>query len=176
MRASLKALSTLLSYPDEDFKLIYSDRDELVNALSKEDPEVASLVNEFLDRIDPERADETYVSVFEMPPKCSLYAHEYILHGKEEELGRFLLELKGIYKIHGVDAPLKKEIPDYLPLMLEFLALVYDVDREEARRFARRYLKKWIGELRRCLEKEGSPYALLVKAVEKLVNDLVQAG
>ncbi|MEB3787750.1 MAG: nitrate reductase molybdenum cofactor assembly chaperone [Desulfurococcales archaeon] len=175
MRASLKALSTLLSYPDDDFKLLYNNRDELVDALSREDPEVASLVNEFLDKIDPESADETYVAVFEMPPKCSLYAHEYLLHGKEEELGRFLLELKGIYKIHGVDAPLKKEIPDFLPLMLEFLALVYDVDREEARRFAKRYLKKWIGELARCLEKEGSPYALLARAVEKIVNDLAQA-
>ena len=92
------------------------------------------------------------------------------MRNKQEELGRFLLELKGIYRIHGVDVPLKKEIPDFLPVMLEFLALLYDVRREEAARFARRYLKKWIPELRKCLEENKSPYSLAAKALERVVD------
>lgn len=172
MRATLKTLSIIFSYPDSDLAELINSRGELVEALSKEDPEAARLIGELLDKLAGMEADVTYVSVFEAPAKCSLYAHEYIMRNKQEELGRFLLELKGIYRIHGVDVPLKKEIPDFLPVMLEFLALLYDVKREEASRFARKYLRKWIPELRECLEKNNSPYSLAARALERVVESI----
>ena len=142
----------------------------MIRVLEREDAEVAKLISSFLERVDPESIDEVYVSVFEAPAKCSLYAHEYLLKNRQEELGRFLLELKGIYRLYGVDVPVRREIPDYLPLMLEFLSLLYDVNRGEAERFARRYLSKWIGELRSCLERNNSIYSILARALETLIE------
>lgn len=170
MRATLKTLSMIFSYPDKDLVSLAEGREDLVKMLSQEDEETAKLIGEFLAALPLGDADVTYVSVFEAPAKCSLYAHEYLLRNKQEELGRFLLELKGIYRIHGVDVPLKKEIPDFLPVMLEFLALLYDVKPSEAARFARRYLKRWIPELRECLEKNNSPYSIAARALERALE------
>ncbi len=172
MRLTLKVLSIIFDYPGDEFKKLISDKRHVVEALEAEDPEAASLLSRFLEAVDPDRADENYVSVFEVPPRCSLYAHTYMLKGKEDMVGQFLLEVKGHYKAKGVDVPVKSELPTFLPVMLEYMALVYDEDPESVKRFARRYLKPWVGELRRCLERARSPWALAAKSLEVVVDKL----
>ena len=170
MRLTLRVLAVLFDYPGEEFKKILSEREEVVEALGAESKEAAELIKEFLKSLDPNRVDEDYVSVFEVPPKCSLYAHTYLLKGKEDMVGQLLLEVKGHYKVKGYDVPVKKELPTYLPVMLEYLSLIYDEDREAASRFARRYIKPWIGELKRCLDRARSPWRLTAEALIKVLN------
>lgn len=172
MRLTLRVLAILFDYPGEEFKKILREREEISEALGAENRDAAKLIQEFLRSLDPERVDEEYVSVFEVPPKCSLYAHTYLLKGKEDMVGQLLLEVKGYYKVKGYDVPVRKELPTYLPVMLEYLSLIYDEDREAARRFVRRYIRPWVRELKRCLEKAKSPWRLAAEALEKVIDSL----
>ncbi len=172
MRFTLKTLSIIFDYPRDDFRNLVEAREAVYSLLRGEDPEAAELIREFLEKVDSGRADEEYVSVFEVPPKCSLYSHSYVLKGKEDMVGQYLLEVKAQYKVKGFDVPVQREIPTYLPVMLEYLSLVYDEDPAAARRFAKRYLKPWVAELARCLERNGSPWALPARALVRVVERL----
>ena len=176
MRFTLKVLSIIFSYPGRDLESLAGEAESVRDLLEGEDPEAARLIYEFLREINLSRADEDYVAVFEMPPKCSLYAHTYLLKGKEDMVGQFLLEIKGHYKSLGVDVPVERELPSYLPVMLEYLALAYDSDPRQAARFARRYLAKWVGRLAECLERNRSPWAKPARALERVVNALASGG
>lgn len=63
-----------------------------------------------------------------MPVKCALYAHHYTLKDKQSEVGAYLLEIKARYKSKGFDIPVSKELPDFLPVMLELLSSIVDQD------------------------------------------------
>jgi len=172
LRFTLKTLSIIFDYPREEFANLVEARDAVYSLLKGEDEEAARLIHEFLGRVKPEDAEEAYVSVFEVPPKCSLYAHSYALKGKEDMVGQYLLEIKGQYKVKGFDVPVEREIPTFLPVMLEFLSLVYDEDPAAAKRFAKRYLKPWVAQLAECLERNGSPWALPARALVRVVERL----
>lgn len=172
MRLTLKTLSIVFDYPGDEFKELVQSRDVVKPLLEGEDSEAASLISSFLDSINLNTVDEEYTAVFEVPPKCSLYAHAYLLKGKEDLVGQLLLEVKAQYKVKGYDVPVSKEIPTYLPAMLEFLAFIYDSDKEATRRFAKKYLAPWARELRACLEKNGSKWALPARALEIVVSKL----
>ncbi len=170
MKNTFKTLSVLLSYPGEAHKVLYKYKQDLGEILSDEDPRIARLIMEFMDRTDPYNIDEKYVSLFEMPPKCPLYAHEHLPNQKESEVGNFLLEIKIFYKAKGLDIDASKEIPDYLPAMLEYMANLLPDDEGLARSFARKYFKPWIGKWAECVKKEGGEYALLAKAVMMAID------
>ena len=172
MKYTLKTLSILFSYPGEELYELAANIDALYELLSREDAEVAGLIREFLEGIDMDRIDEIYVSIFEMPAKCSLYSHTYIVKEKEGELGRFLLEIKGYYKIKGYDIQVTKEIPDYLPAMLEFLSIIIDTDYKTASKFARRYIKPMVGRLMKCIDRNNRVYLPLAKALSIVVGKI----
>ncbi|MEB3774838.1 MAG: nitrate reductase molybdenum cofactor assembly chaperone [Desulfurococcales archaeon] len=170
MKYTLKTLSILFSYPGEELYELASNIDALYELLSSEDKEAARLIREFLEGVDIDKIDEVYVSIFEMPAKCSLYSHTYIVKEKEGELGRFLLEIKGHYKVKGYDIQVTKEIPDYLPAMLEFLSIIIDTDPRAASKFARRYVKPMVRELTRCIERNNRTYLPLAKALSIVID------
>ncbi len=176
MRYTFKTLSVLLGYPSEEFKRLAENPGDVYDLLSMEDEDIAKLIHDFLVNIDIQRADEIYVSIFELPAKCPLYAHYYIVKDREGELGRFLLEIKGQFKIHGYDMPVGKEIPDYLPAMLEFLSLIVNKDRKSAAKFAKRYIKPWTKKLKTCIERSNRAYLSLAEALERAVDKLIEAG
>ena len=172
MRLALRVLSILFDYPSREFKSLIEEADTILEALYAESPSIARHVEGFIRSIDVSSAEELFVSLFELPAKCSLYLHEYLLKGKEEELGRFLLELKGRYRLRGFDIDARKELPDYLPVILEFLSLAPD---EDLRLFARKYLAPFLPRLGKCLlEKGGGQYVALVKALEELVSSIAK--
>jgi nitrate reductase delta subunit len=174
MKVALRVLSRLFSYPDETLVEMRRKRSELERVLASEDERVASLISRFLEAIDPEKAAEEYIAVFEFPARCSLYAHTYILRGKEDMVGPFLLEVKSYYRLRGYDVDPRRELPDYLPAMLEFLSVIYDEDPDLAARFALRYIAGWVRRLKECLEKTGSPYSVLAEALEVLLERILQ--
>ncbi|MCE4604440.1 MAG: nitrate reductase molybdenum cofactor assembly chaperone, partial [Aeropyrum sp.] len=99
MRLTLKTLSIIFDYPGEELRELAQNAEAFKSVLSGEDPEAANLIIDFLESLDLSVVEEEYVSVFEMPPKCSIYAHTYLLKGKEDMVGQFLLEVKGHYKV-----------------------------------------------------------------------------
>ncbi|MCE4613616.1 MAG: nitrate reductase molybdenum cofactor assembly chaperone [Desulfurococcales archaeon] len=172
MRLALRVLSILFDYPSKEFESLIREADTVLEALYAENPKIARHVEKFIRSVNGEDAEELFVSIFEMPARCSLYLHEYLLKGKEEELGRFLLELKGRYRLRGFDMDTRKELPDYLPVVLEFLSLAPD---EDLRLFAKRYLAPFLPKLETCLSRKGGErYVALVKALEELVEPIVK--
>jgi len=171
-----KTLSILLSYPNEAHRALYKHRDELLSIIESEDREIAGLISGFMDRVSLFELDEKFVSLFEMPPKCPLYAHEHMKLHKESEVGNYLLEVKIFYKAKGLDIDAGKELPDYLPVMLEYLANLLPNDQGLARVFVRKYMRPWVGKWAECVKREDEDFGLLAEALEKALDRIDPRG
>lgn len=115
----LKMISVLLLYPDDEICSI----DWEIEWTEVEDNNLKAQLKNFIDYFSHtplQKLQETYVSTFDFNDKNSLY-FSYSLYGDERERGRFLAELKQMYE----DSELEfhtTELPDYIPLFLEFLS------------------------------------------------------
>ncbi|MFA7412939.1 MAG: nitrate reductase molybdenum cofactor assembly chaperone [Rhizobium sp.] len=123
MHKALKAISLLLSYPTEE---LIEGAPELKAALDADDTisrEVKLLLGRLIDDLagqDLYEAQERYVYLFDRSRSLSLNLFEHV-HGESRDRGQAMVDLKTMYEGQGfeIDA---KELPDYLPLFLEFLA------------------------------------------------------
>ncbi len=123
MNMTLKVLSLLLTYPNLELK---SDMPELKQALKMDAALGAremTLVTRLIDDIakfDHYDAQERYVFLFDRTRTLSLHLFEHV-HGESRDRGQAMVDLMAMYDADGfeVDA---KELPDYLPMFLEYLA------------------------------------------------------
>jgi len=117
-RALLKLLSLCLAYPDT------KALPELEAATAElRDPRARERLSHFMTLMKAQsllKLQEHYTSVFDMNPSASLNL-TYHLMGDREERGRALAELLEVYLRAGFE-PTVNELPDFLPLMLEFMA------------------------------------------------------
>jgi len=115
--------------------------------------------------------EEHRVEMFELAPRCPLYGGYY---ATSEERGWYMYQILTYYKAFGFEVDVRKELPDYLPTMLEFLGVTCTVDepvrRTMRRDFYLRFIKPWLGGLLQCVEKAGSPYRHLVAALRQLLE------
>jgi nitrate reductase delta subunit len=106
------------------------------------------------------RLQEEYVQTFDTAPENCLYVTHHTF-GDNRERGPALVELGEHYKAHGFAAN-SNELPDYLPVMLEFAA---NLEADESATFIAQTVS--ILELIAAnLEKSFSPYAPLLRFVE----------
>ncbi len=158
-----KLLSALLEYPDQDLLDHLAEiRQALAESLDVSDGERAA-VTRFLDHLDG--ADLTalqadYVQTFDLTPEHSLHLTHH-LFGDDKNRGPALIDLAELYKDYGVQVA-ANELPDYLPLVLEFTAYLED---SEARVFLSDAAKVF-AVLATNLEKAESPYAPLLRLIE----------
>lgn len=158
LQESLLICSRLLRYPDSE---LLGSLEEIRGALGAVPQSVKSRIEQFLDYVegaDPITLQETYVSTFDLNGENTLY-FTYPLYGDDAERGTALLELKQIYRAAGF-APTTDELPDYLPLFLEFVALS---ESRAARPIISRCLPQ-IAEAAKRLRDAGNPYAPVLEA------------
>jgi len=123
----LKLLSVLLMYPDDEFvrwlPLLEKELEEKVNDSEKEKllGFVAGIRHMSLLRLQ-----EHYTRIFDMNPKTCLNLTFHSL-GDSEDRGRALAQLDQVYCQAGYERT-TGELPDYLPLMLEFLSQCPDAE------------------------------------------------
>lgn len=175
-------LSKLLDYPGDD---LYAALPELRAALDRgcttEERRVLEGFLGHLAGMEPTEAQALYVQTFDLTPQHALHLTHH-LFGDDKNRGPALIDLTEFYKEYGLelafgaandegDAPHVNELPDYLPLMLEFAA---QLDPEEARMFLSQWTKV-LGQLAANLEAADSPYAPLVRLVEQR-SQLVRAA
>jgi nitrate reductase delta subunit len=98
-----------------------------------------------------------YVATFDLRRRCALYL-TYYRYGDTRKRGMAMLAFKAAYRAAGFE-PADDELPDYLPLVLDFAAL--DSRGEKLLRAHRADLEL----LLRALRQAGSPYASVVEAV-----------
>jgi nitrate reductase delta subunit len=115
-------LSTLLQYPDDGLLAARPQIAAAVAALPAS-PAKASL-QRFLAAViteEPVAAQQRYVDTFDLQKRSSLYL-TYFRHGDTRRRGLSLLRLKRLYRAAGLELE-GAELPDYLPVMLEFAAM-----------------------------------------------------
>lgn len=119
----LMTLSRLLDYPDES---LMTNRSEIVSFI-EEQIDSAEIQKEILSRIQPlltlplKDMQELYVETFDHMEQTNLYltAHEL---GDSRKRGLALIQLQNLIQDSGYQCA-GKELMDYIPLLLEFLAV-----------------------------------------------------
>ncbi|PIE15069.1 MAG: nitrate reductase molybdenum cofactor assembly chaperone [Rhodobacterales bacterium] len=124
MIMSLKALSALLSYPSTELQ---QAGDELRQALaqdpllSQEMVEGLAPLIEALEQGDIYDLQEVYVMLFDRSRSLSLNLFEHV-HGESRARGSAMVDLLENYRAAGFE-PQTSELPDHIPVLLEFLAM-----------------------------------------------------
>ena len=109
-----RILSALLQYPEQE---LVDALPELRQVLAEEQPRW----NERLDGGTPLiTLQQEYVATFDRNPAHSLHLFEHI-HGESRDRGQAMVDLLAEYRKHGLDM-VGNDLPDYVPLFLEFLA------------------------------------------------------
>ena len=112
-----KALSALLSYPQAELIAALPE----ISAALADQPALTPLFV-YLTTHDLIALQENYVATFDRNPSHSLHLFEHI-HGEDRARGQAMVDLIDEYRRHGFE-PTASELPDFLPLVLEFLAQV----------------------------------------------------
>lgn len=105
----------------------------------------------------PTDVAQHYVRTFDLRRRCALYL-TYYRYGDTRKRGMAMLVFKSAYRDAGFN-PAEDELPDYLPMVLDFAALC---PRGERLLHAHR---ADLELLRRALDKADSPYADVITAV-----------
>lgn len=133
------------------------DRDRLFSA--DEHARIAGFIDWALAQ-DQTELEGRYVKTFDLTPEHSLHLTHHVF-GDDKNRGPALIDLSEYYKSFGLQHD-EHEIPDYLPMMLEFVS---QLEETEARVFLTDAVKVF-NVLASNLEKAESPYAALVRVIE----------
>ena len=128
---TFRVLAALLSYPTPELKVEmgrsrthienrrYSERESLAREFAPS--------SKFLRHVQLD-AESCYLEAFDRGRSTSLYLFEHI-HGESRDRGQAMVRVLTRYRMHGLDLS-AKELPDFLPLFLEFLSTCRPVMRE----------------------------------------------
>ncbi len=118
-----KAFSAQLSYPSAEMRQALPEIAEVVRSSklvgARESETLLALVDE-IGEGDLLAAEERYVDLFDRGRALSLHLFEH-LHGDGRDRGAAMVELKGLYEAAGFELT-ASELPDYLPVVLEYLS------------------------------------------------------
>ena len=111
--------------------------------------------------------EREYVECFDFDKRTSLHL-TYHVHGDRRQRGVALLRLKERFRAAGLEPP-EDELPDYLPVLLEFWALAGEAAGPELMEEHRVALEL----VRAALLDRGSPFA---EALEAVLDGLPRLG
>ncbi len=153
--------SLLLSYPDDELLV---DLDQIGAALA-EQPSSAAVTDlielvEDLRSTDREVLRHDYVDTFDLTRRHAMHL-SYWTEGDTRRRGEVLAQFKQVYRQSDFVVRLDGELPDHLPVVLEFAALADPVAGVELLTEYRASLEL----LRIELEDDSSPWAGAVRAV-----------
>jgi nitrate reductase delta subunit len=161
--------SFLLSYPDQKWReelAEYRNVMEDIKEFSLREP--LELFFEIAVNADDEKWIYDYISLFDFGKKTNLYL-TYAKNGEQRQRGIELLALKNVYQKAGFQMT-DRELPDYLPLFLEFLSAAEPVP---AAFLVKQYFSA-IESLFNRLKEEQSAYSLILNSVHKACVLLLQ--
>lgn len=162
MKRTLRAMSALLGYPSAELKkhageireALYAEAALPPDALAGLEPLFRSFESEEL--LDLQAA---YSELFDRSRSLSLHIFEHV-HGESRERGQAMIDLGQHYVDRGFIMA-KAELPDFLPIFLEFLSCSEPAEARE-----------WLSEpahvlaaLGERLAERQSPYAAIFQAL-----------
>jgi nitrate reductase delta subunit len=167
MDRTLKAFSLLLSYPTRELQHAMSEiggvlaSDTRLTAAARR--ALRPLVEELGGR-DIYDLEEQFVLLFDRSRTLSLNLFEHV-HGESRDRGGAMVSLIETYRDAGFD-PATSELPDHLPVLLEYLATRPAEEARETLADAAHILEA----LRTRLERRESPYAAIFAALVQLAG------
>ena len=168
----LVIVSRLLEYPDA---ALWQHQQEMFEALasseklSKEDAHALGVFLRDLVAQDPLDAQAAYSELFDRGRATSLLLFEHV-HGESRDRGQAMVDLMAQYERHGLLLD-SHELPDHLPLYLEYLAQL----PEEEALGGLRDVAPILGLLSARLQQRESRYAVLFELLLKLANTQVDS-
>ncbi len=160
---TFKLLGLLLTYPEGT---VYSASDELLQTLRSE----ALLPEKFIKKVeifltaqknqDLMAAQEDYVETFDRGRAHCLHLFEHI-HGESRDRGQAMVDLSETYATKDLHID-SSELPDYLPLFMEYLSRCDSRDAAELLGEA----IDVIAVIGAKLKKRKSPYADIFTCIE----------
>ena len=125
MARTYRALAALLAYPTQ---ALQAATNEIAAVLTEEGlvptphrVAIDGLLAELTGR-DIYELQERYFALFDRSRTLSLHLFEHV-HGESRDRGQAMADLIALYRGHGFE-PTASELPDFLPLFLEFLSLL----------------------------------------------------
>ncbi|MBL4910627.1 MAG: nitrate reductase molybdenum cofactor assembly chaperone [Alteromonadaceae bacterium] len=133
----LKVISRLLDYPSVE---MFAAKDELITIVEKSEElttqnrtQLVDFINQLTTR-DIFDAQESYDLLFDRGRALSLLLFEHV-HGESRDRGQAMVDLMNVYKTNGFEVD-SVQLPDYIPLYLEFLS-------EQPNEF----VEEWLGDV-----------------------------
>jgi len=164
--STFKLASVLLQYPTSAMFDGLAELDRFASAEAGPKPARQSF-GRFLSwlRVTPSgEVAEHYVRTFDLRRRCALYL-TYYRYGDTRKRGMAMVVFKTAYRDAGF-VPTDDELPDFLPMVLDFAALT-----ERGHRLLHGH-RADLELLRRALVKVESPYADVVSAVSSALPKL----
>jgi len=165
MAKTFKALSALLAYPSVDLQQATNELRGVIETEALVPPAVRCHLDVLLGDIengDIYDLQERYVLLFDRTRSLSLHLFEHV-HGESRDRGQAMVDLLAMYEERGL-ATVKNELPDFVPLFLEFLATLPQAEACELLGQPAHIL----AALAERLRKRQSPYEAVFRALVAL--------
>ncbi|MDL4862714.1 nitrate reductase molybdenum cofactor assembly chaperone [Halomonas elongata] len=164
---SLRVLARLLDYPTGELQAAVPEMIAILDAERRWRPALRTSLKDWCRRLrDADLLDlqAEYVALFDRGRNTSLLLFEHV-HGESRDRGQAMVDLLGEYRAAGFELD-ARELPDYLPLFLEYLSTRPEAD-----------IGRWLGEIRHILarltarlEEREADHALVPLALLGLIG------
>lgn len=169
--AAARVLAALLSYPDASLRAVLPELQHVLECdtvLSAERREAVFALIADLRRGDPLEAEARYVDTFDRGRRTSLHLFEHV-HGDSRDRGPAMIDLQQTYAQEGLFLE-SGELPDYLPVVLEFAST-------QPHAVAREFLAEMahlLQSIHAALARLQSPYAAALAAALDMAGEPVR--
>jgi len=156
MKKSLKVLSALLTYPTAELQAAVPEMRAALDAEGRLPQKCRDRVDRILEQLetwDLYELQERYTFLFDRTRSLSLNLFEHV-HGESRDRGQAMVDLKQLYERQGLELA-SNELPDFLPLFLEFLSVVPEAEACELIGETAHILEA----IRQRLKKRKAPYS-----------------
>lgn len=177
MDRTLKALSLILSYPTQELQAAMPE----IGGVLASDKRLTSAARRALrPLVDTLRDDdiytleERYVMLFDRSRTLSLNLFEHV-HGESRDRGGAMVSLLETYREGGYE-PVTSELPDHLPILLEFLSTIPAVEARETLADAAHIFEALAARLARRDSDYGSVFAALLQLAGAKADKAAVAG
>ena len=121
----LKIIALLIEYPDE---ALWESRDEAIALVAQDAPMLLPFAQQYLNAPLLDR-QASWCEVFERGRATSLLLFEHV-HAESRDRGQAMVDLMNQYEQAGLQLDCR-ELPDYLPLYLEYLSILPETQARE---------------------------------------------
>ena len=161
----LKVIGLLLEYPDE---LLWENRDDALALIRADVPSLTPFVGELLTAPLLDRQAD-WCEVFERGRATSLLLFEHV-HAESRDRGQAMVDLMNQYQQAGLQIDCR-ELPDHLPLYLEYLSQLPQSEAVEGLKD----IAPILALLSARLQQRESRYAVMFDLLLKLANTAIDS-